>query len=160
MMRSSRCLAAIMLSVALSSCDRPSSDTPPTIALGQDVCDHCNMIISDERFATATIVQGPRGPEPLLFDDFNCQAQHESINNDLPILARWSHDHATGAWFRTESGSFLHGPGVRAPMGSKIAAFASRDAAQHAHASTPGQILTFEQAWELLAPNVPAEGGG
>lgn len=157
-----RLLAAIVGVLTLASCDRPSTDAPPAIALGQDVCDQCNMILSDERFATATIIQGPRGPEARLFDDFNCQAQYESLNDDQKILARWSHDHETLAWLKSESGYFLLSDRVRAPMGSQLAAFASRDAAERAQGAMPGQILSFGQAWDHLVPEEedrPKDGG-
>lgn len=148
--------AALALGIlALASCDRPTGDAPPTIALGQDVCDQCNMIISDERFASATVVQGRRGPEALLFDDFNCQAQHESLHKDQQILARWSHDHETLAWFHAETGWFLASDQVRSPMGSLMAAFATKEAALRASEELEGQIMSFERAWRQLVPPQP-----
>ncbi len=141
------CFGALML---ISGCDQQTADGPPAIRLGDSVCDQCNMIISDERWATATIIEGQRGPEPRLFDDFNCQVNHENEHPEFTILARWSHDHATLEWLHTEDSHFLLSPSLRAPMGSNIAAFSSQSAAETANAEQAGEVLTFESAWKRL----------
>lgn len=143
----------VMLSIALawlSGCDGPAADGPPIVMLGDSVCDQCNMIISDERWATATIIEGPRGPEARLFDDFNCQVNFEVENPDPTILSRWSHSHATREWVRTENARFLMSPNLRTPMGSHIAAFASGGEADEARAELTGDVVTFVIAWKRL----------
>lgn len=139
--------AAILL---LSGCDEQTADAPPSVRLGDSVCAQCNMIISDARWATATIVNGPRGPESRLFDDFNCQVNHEVEHPDRQILARWSHSHATSEWIRTEKASFLISPSLRTPMGSSIAAFASPSELEAAAAELSGEVMTFGDAWRHL----------
>lgn len=152
---SSNALRVVLLTSVLAACERPSADAPPAMRLGDAVCDECNMIISDERWATATMVQGPRGPEPRLFDDFNCQAKHEQKHADLEILARWSHDYASNAWLHTEDAFFVISPHLRTPMGSQAAAFASlADAeAEAAKSDPPGRVEKFDTAWSTLAPD-------
>src|SRR5690606_1291959 len=56
--------------LALLGCRAADPDAPPSIAYGESPCAECGMIISDDRFGVATVVEGPRGPETLLFDDF------------------------------------------------------------------------------------------
>jgi copper chaperone NosL len=141
--------------VAMAGCSGEAPDGPPALRLGDTVCDECNMIISDERFATATIVEGPRGPEPRLFDDFNCQVGYELANADLEIVARWSHDHGSAEWMRTESATFVMSPNLRTPMASRSAAFASREDAERARAELTGDVMDFEIAWKRLALSGP-----
>lgn len=136
--------------VSLSGCDHPTADGPPSIRLGDSVCAQCNMIISSESWATATIVEGPRGPEPRLFDDFNCQVNFEVENPDAIILARWSHCYTTSKWIPTESAHFLMSSELRAPMGSQVAAFSSRSHADETQTSLTGNVMTFEVAWKRL----------
>jgi nitrous oxide reductase accessory protein NosL len=136
------------LACMLAGCDAPSADGPPEIRLGDSVCDECNMIISDQRWATATVVEGPRGPEPLLFDDFNCQVNHEVEHPELVVLARWSFSHATSEPVRTEDAMFLMSPNLRTPMGSKAAAFSSSSEAQAAQAELTGDVMAFDVAWK------------
>jgi len=108
------------------------------------------MIISDERWATATMVEGPRGPEARLFDDFNCQVNFEVENPDATILARWSRSHATREWIRTEGAHFLISPNLRTPMASHIAAFASHAEAYRAQQELTGDVVAFDVAWKRL----------
>ncbi|MEZ6243691.1 MAG: nitrous oxide reductase accessory protein NosL [Phycisphaerales bacterium] len=143
-------VAAATSFALIAGCEEQSAEAPPTIRLGDSVCDQCNMIISDERWATATIIDGPRGPEPRLFDDFNCQVNHEVEHPDLEILARWSHSHATGEWVRTEDASFLMSPNLHTPMGSKVAAFASPSELEAARQELTGDTMTFDVAWKRL----------
>ncbi|GAB4386544.1 MAG: hypothetical protein Kow0022_15900 [Phycisphaerales bacterium] len=133
-----------------TGCGRPQPDRPPAVRLDDSVCDQCGMIISDVRWATSTIIRGERGPEARLFDDFNCQVNYEQDHPDLPVLARWSHDHATQEWMKTDQAVFLVAPALRTPMGSHAAAFGNRSDADSAASTHPGTIMTFEQVWAHL----------
>lgn len=152
-------VAAILApTLIVSACGEQSIEIPPTVRLGDSLCDHCNMIITDQRWATATVVQGPRGPEARLFDDFNCQVNYESKHPDAKVLARWSHSHTSSQWMRTEKSRFLLSPNLRTPMGSKLAAFESASDAERAKVEVGGDVMTFENAWErLAAPVAPHE---
>ncbi|HRQ72425.1 MAG TPA: nitrous oxide reductase accessory protein NosL [Phycisphaerales bacterium] len=163
-------LATMLLASAalgLGACGNQAADGPPAVRLGHDVCAECNMIISDGRWATATVIQGPRGPEPRLFDDFNCQVNFENEHADTEIVARWSHDHASAVWLRTESAHFLLTRDLRTPMGSNAAAFAGRTDAEAAAAALAAQraegqdsataveIVPFATAWKRLGAKTP-----
>lgn len=100
--------------------------------------------------ATATIVQGPRGPQARLFDDFNCQVRDEADNAGQEVVTRCSHDHATSQCPPTHEATFLVSPSLRTPMGSRVAAFANAQAASAAAEQTPGDIVPFETAWKRL----------
>ena len=143
--------AWLIFALALfTGCEKQSVDAPPNIRIGDSVCDECNMIISDERWATATIVEGPRGPEPRLFDDFNCQVNYEVENPDLVVLGRWSHTHDSQQWLRTEDASFLMSLNLRTPMASNVAAFGSMSEANAAQAELAGDVMSFDVAWKRL----------
>lgn len=140
----------VALTCLLSGCGQQQTIGPPSVQLGDSVCDQCNMIITDERWATATVVDGPRGSLPLLFDDFNCQVQYEFLNQDLAVLSRWSHSYATNQWLRTEKMSFLVSNDLRTPMGSSMAAFGSEQETESAQSTHPGEVMNFEAAWKHL----------
>jgi len=144
-------IASLSLALlALSACGDQAADGPPALLLGEDVCVQCNMIISDVRWATATIIEGPRGPEARLFDDFNCQVNWEVDHEDASVVARWSHDHSTSQWMPTHEAAFLMSPTLRTPMGSRTAAFGSAESASQAGSATPGDVVKFEIAWKRL----------
>ncbi len=141
-------LAAVLAS--LLGCDRQTAISPPTVRLGDSLCNHCNMIISDERWATATMVEGPRGSEPRLFDDFNCQVNFEVAHPDLTIMTRWSHDYVTREWLRTEHAQFLISTELRTPMGSMMGAFRMTSDAETIKTELTGEVMTFDDAWKHL----------
>lgn len=143
-------IAAVALLAPLAACDRAAPDGPPQVLLGESVCEYCNMIVSDDRWATATMVEGPRGPEPRLFDDFNCQVDYENAHPELRVLARWSHCHKTREWLHTEHGTFLMSPRLRTPMSSKVAAFARASEAETSRTELTGDVMGFAALWKQL----------
>lgn len=151
-MNTRRLALIIVATIPLASCDEAPTDGPPAVRLAHDLCAECNMIISDQRWATATIVEGPRGPEPRIFDDFNCQVRYEHTNSNLAIITRWSNDHATLEWIPTESALFLSAESIMSPMGSGMAAFANESLAVTPLHTETSKTLTFTEAWQTLRP--------
>jgi len=139
-----------IIAFSIAGCGRQVAQGPPDIRLDDSMCEECNMIISDERFATATIYEGPRGAEAMLFDDFNCQAIYEASHSDMPITARWSHDYESSEWLTTEAAHFLFSPRLTTPMASQVAAFSERDAAARSLSELGGEVLAFEDVWARL----------
>ncbi len=135
----------------LASCGSEPAEGPPPVHLGDSLCVECNMIISDARFATATVSLDERGRRtPMLFDDFNCQAAYEAARPELKIVERWAHDHASSAPIRAESAHFVHAERIRTPMASQVAAFKNRASAEAIAGSLGGEVLLFDAAWERL----------
>jgi len=114
----------------LVSCSGPPPDGPPVIVVGEDVCASCDMIISDERFACASVAETDRGPSPRLFDDLNCQITYERAHPDEHFLYRWVHDYSGGGWIPAEDAFYVRADALRTPMASGTAAFASREDAR------------------------------
>jgi copper chaperone NosL len=125
-------------------CGAEDASGPPGVNYGSDLCTECSMILSDERFAAATVIQGPRGPVTLLYDDYNCQINHAGKHPELVVLNRWAHDHGTGAWVESSAAYFVHSERIRSPMASRLAAFASMPGAEAMAAELGGRILSFE----------------
>jgi len=139
------CACALLMSVPAAGCRREAELAPPEIRYGESVCVECDMIISDERFAAAILVEGPRGPEARLFDDIGDLFAYESGRPELRVLARYVHDLGTREWLDAESAVFLRSPALHTPMVSGIAAFAARADAERQNAETPGEILSLDE---------------
>jgi copper chaperone NosL len=139
-------IALVAAWLACRGCAEGSASGPPVVHLGDSICAECGMIISDARFASATIVTDERGPVPVLFDDFNCQSSYESGHRDRPIVARWSHDYDSGDWINMMEGGFiLRSPNIESPMASHMAAFRTRDGAEAAKIKFGGEVIGFDQ---------------
>jgi copper chaperone NosL len=140
-------VAGISLAIMLGGCGSESDDGPPDIRYGDAVCAECGMIVSDERFATAIVINGDRGFEPLVFDDFNCQLTHETKHPELDIVARWSHDYQSFEWLPMRDAWFIKSEALRTPMASHIATFSSEQAAREFSGPIDGAVSEFDEIW-------------
>ncbi len=130
--------------VLMSGCGETDSDAPPEIRLGDSICIECGMIVSDERFGTASVIEGDRGSEPLIFDDYNCQKNFELKHPEIRVIRRWSRDYETLAWFQTGEGWLVSSRQIRTPMASDVAGFDSIDRAQVFAESVSGDVITYD----------------
>lgn len=151
--RTTMLMAAIgMLCILLSGCGKVDPSAPPAVRLGESVCDECGMIVSDERFASATIINADRGPQTLIFDDYNCQMDFEAAHTDLDILTRWARDYTTLEWFHTRDAWFVSSPQLHTPMASNLAAFKQHTDAQRTAEQLGGETQDFSTLWPAYPP--------
>ncbi|MBL4590428.1 MAG: nitrous oxide reductase accessory protein NosL [Phycisphaerales bacterium] len=138
-------LGSIAAVFAMPGCGSDTNDGPPSVRYGDSICAECGMIVSDERFTTATIIEGDRGSEPLIFDDFNCQMIFESKHTDLTIVDRWSHDHGTNEWIRMDDAWFVKSNKLHTPMASNIASFKAKSDADTFAKTLNGQVSDYHE---------------
>jgi len=163
-MKPERLIAFLPITLALASCTRPDPMGPPEIALDQTECVECGMIVSDERFACASIVMVEDGhTEPRVFDDINCLVLHE-VTGHRPsdIVARWVHDKDTLAWINAERAHYVWSEDLSTPMMSHIAAFVELKDAESLRERLGGETLSFAKICYLFTPESlreqPAQG--
>jgi len=101
------------------------------------------MIVSDNRFGTATVIEGDRGSDAMIFDDFNCQLAFEAKHPDLQIIARWSRDYETLEWLDTSEAWFVNSSKIFTPMASHLAAFKDRADAEMVADDLDGVVQDF-----------------
>ncbi|MCA9280860.1 MAG: nitrous oxide reductase accessory protein NosL [Phycisphaeraceae bacterium] len=152
-----KCVARILVlspMMLAPSCARPDPLGAPKIALDQTSCAECGMIVSDERYACASIVRiDDRSTEPRVFDDVNCLVLHEVTGSNPPeVLARWVHDKDSRQWLAAESAHFVWAKELNTPMMSHIAAFASGDSADAFARESEGQRMTYAEVRWLYTP--------
>ncbi len=147
-----RLLIALAL-VALTGCGRSERDGPPTIRYGIDACAHCGMIISDARYAAATIALVDGEQRALLFDDIGDQLDYAADHAEIKPIRRYVHDHQTRDWVSADAAQYVHAPSLHTPMGSGIAAFASAASAHtfaDAHTGDGATLASFEALTQRL----------
>lgn len=142
------------LILLLSACGGASVDpnTPPEIVYGEDVCDQCGMIISDERFAAALVVEKAANDfEYLLFDDAGEMFAFVAADKGQTKIASWYvHDYNSREWLDAQVAWFVLAESLQTPMGFGVAACAHEPEAQSLAQEWGGEVLTFAQAAERL----------
>ncbi|MFW6061124.1 MAG: nitrous oxide reductase accessory protein NosL [Phycisphaeraceae bacterium] len=118
---------------------------PPTVYLGQDVCDECGMIISDERFVAALLVEDEAGRrETRLFDDIGCLVKDEASHPDGASAARYVKSFDQRRWLTLSEAVFVHSEQLQSPMAFGAAAVADRAAAASLQNEVGGDVLTYD----------------
>lgn len=142
-------VVGVALGVRALPDDKPDgSSGPPTIRLGSDTCDHCNMIISDIRFASAW----RHGTTAARFDDIACMVRASREHEPGSTTTFYVHDFNDESWLIASAATFIVTPAIVTPMASGIAAFGSA-AAAHAVATEHDTVL---QSWAGVRESLPA----
>jgi copper chaperone NosL len=103
-----------------------NTEIPPQIMYGQDVCDRCGMIVTEENFAAAYWTETG---EARRFDDIGGMLAFITEESE-DVASYWVHDFASGEWIRAEEATFVMDRDLMTPMGFGIAAFADEAQAQ------------------------------
>lgn len=143
-----RVLTCVLLSgVAMfgGACSRPPDTSPPQIRYGEQECDSCRMLVSDERFAAALVFERDGKVTKLVFDDINCVFGYLSDHPVAGSYTVYTHDLDTRAWLDTRAAFFVHSAKLETPMASQIAAASTSDGAESLLKRYPGERLTFDQ---------------
>lgn len=140
-------LAAI---AGFSACRREELSGPPTLRLGRDQCAGCGMILSEDRFAGALLVDVDGERTHLVFDDLGCMLDYRCGNAHLAPIEMYVRDYNAREWVAAGSAWYLHGSkGMPAtPMGSGIVAFGSREAATSQQEKSGGTVMSDGEVLE------------
>ena len=139
----------LLLLFEAAGCGQEDPLAPPQIYFGQDVCHECGMIISDDRFAAAAVVQHPDSThEPALFDDIGCLLTLERDDEAPVMTARYVRAFDGRTWLNCADAVYLHSRTLKTPMAFGVAAFATPDAATAVQREHPGDLLDLGQLRE------------
>ena len=136
----------LLLSILIVSCSRE----PEPIHYGKDSCEHCKMTIMDSKFGAEIVTATGRIHK---FDAAECMvdfilANPERQNNseDMHLIINVG---SPGNLIDARSAFILRDEAFKSPMGGNLAAFTTRQLAEHNLQSADGEVLTWEQ---LLNP--------
>jgi copper chaperone NosL len=133
--------------MAATAC-RQAVDTtqPPEINYGQDVCDNCNMLISEEKFAAA---YWTADGEARRFDDMGEMMSYMQSNPE-DIASVWVHDVNSAEWLPAEEAYFVMNSGLTTPMGTGIVACSSESEAEAlAYGQDEATVMTFDELMDM-----------
>jgi copper chaperone NosL len=117
-----------MLLSVIVGCSEKVVEGPPVVKYGQAECAECGMILNDERYASAALIESAEGRTYLLFDDIGDQIVHLKKRSPR-VIQQFVHDHNTREWIDVEKAFFLKSESFHTPMGSGIVAFRDRTTA-------------------------------
>jgi copper chaperone NosL len=146
-------LVAVIISLLLAACSNSAvaQPAPPEIYYGEDVCEFCGMIISEERFAAGYISQDG---QQHIFDDIGDMVQSH-LENKGEITAAFVHDHKDHTWIKAETAHYVLSDNLPTPMLSGLAAFSTAEKATAFAHNLEGQILTFDELLAYYRENPP-----
>lgn len=149
-----RTILFTLLFFLLAACGGAKIDpnTPPDIVYGEDVCTRCGMIISDDRFAAALVIEKAANDyEQMIFDDAGEMFAFVAEDNGQLKIASWFvHDYNSREWLDATSAWFVVADSLQTPMGFGIAASAQELEAQALANEWGGDVLSFAQAREQM----------
>ncbi len=154
LMRRRRLAFGLLLLLEAAGCGREDPLAPPQIYYGQDVCHECGMIISDDRFAAAAVVQRPNGAfESALFDDIGCLLTLEHGDAEPVMTVSYVRAFDGRSWLHCADAVYLHSRALKTPMAFGVAAFATPEAATVAQREHPGDLLDLGELRERFRQN-------
>ncbi len=149
--------AALLVGVVLTSCGGPK---PATVTVGQDMCEHCGMLITDMRFVTQVVTKTGKAYK---FDSIECMVDwlaQASVPADQ-IHSAWVTDYNNpGKWLRAEEARYLQSVGIRSPMGANLSAFSTQLDLENAKAQANGLERTYSDLPGVLRDVGFAVGSG
>lgn len=161
----------------LASCSRPPLSGPPELRLGREECMECGMLIAEDRFSCASIIEQDDDRFYVFFDDVGCLLDYEHEKGKaIGVIERYVHDSDTKQWVDAQKACFILADHerLRTPMGSGIAAFAdstscASQAKDYGVSTLPfADLVTARRAWmharygvpDGSVPSSPAEAPG
>jgi copper chaperone NosL len=140
------------LLLALAACGRGGDPVPVPLYPGEDVCDTCRMLISDEKFAAECVMKKGRVKK---FDDVICMVRYfdsartseTASRND--VKAYFVKDYVTKNWLDANKAHFVKAD-VTTPMGSGTVAFKESERATIIARDNEGKLLTFNDIWDVF----------
>jgi len=139
-------LLLLVVSLLLSACARgETTPTPPTIRYGEDTCAHCNMIISDPRYAAGYAYEISDGRyESLAFDDIGDLLADLGEQTDRHIVAWYVHDYESEEWLDATTAYYVISKQIMSPMGHGISAHATQAAAEQMAQAKEGAVFDWQ----------------
>lgn len=110
--------ATALAGVVLAGC----TTGPRPLAYGEDICEHCKMIIVDSRFGAEIVTEKGR---VMTFDSIECLTAYLHLS-DVAVATAWVVDMGNpGMLIPAETAHFVRSDAIPSPMGGYVAAFGS-----------------------------------
>ena len=138
-------ILSLLVLFTLSACQsQVDLSQPPDIRYGEDICEECNMIISEPRFAAAYYTVGG---DARRFDDIGGMAIHHAEHQE-DVVQFWVHDYITETWIIADQAYFVMSDNLQTPMGHGVVAFSDQTQAENLVLEVGGMLMTFTEVMD------------
>ena len=139
-------VVAVCLCAVAAGCSGATKDRPPSLRLGEEACDHCRMLINDDRFAAALAMADG---EARKFDEIGCLLEYQA--NDAAAGKRcWVRCYSSSQWLDAQQAFFVHSPQLHTPMGCGLAAMPTFAEARELADELHGRIVRFDELTKVM----------
>lgn len=130
-------LLVLFIALLAAGCSA-KADGPPAIQVDRTACEHCTMLVSDERLAAAYYTAAG---DARVFDDIACLLTAAASESSAEGLRFWFHDAASSEWLRGEDAVFVKSPRIKTPMHGGIVAFRQLHDAERTARTEQGRVI-------------------
>lgn len=144
-----RLLSVLLILVLAAGCSNEQSFEPVEIDPEVDVCEVCNMSLSNEAYVTQLF---SKDGDVFLFDDIGCMFEYVDKDKQIArddIEVEYVRDLKTLDWVEVDKAYYVYNPDVWTPMAFGIVSFESEEnAKEFVQEQGAGEILNYEQLLE------------
>ena len=132
---------AAWLCAVVAGCSGATEDRPPSLRFGEEACDHCRMLINEDRFAAALVTADG---ETRKFDEIGCLLEYQA-KAPTPVRRCWVRCYSSSQWLDARQAFFVHSPQLHTPMGCGLAALPTFAKARELADELHGRIARFDE---------------
>ena len=142
-------LILIFIILISASCHNDNEFKPVDIHYGQDICERCKMIISEEKFSSQIVLSNG---DVYNFDDIGGMLVYISENKINPERERiYVKDFDTNKWLTSDEAVYIRLEKLNTPMNFGIIAVSGKNSVKEIKSKYDGEFLgKFSDALELL----------
>nr|WP_203362809.1 nitrous oxide reductase accessory protein NosL [Bacillus sp. REN10] len=127
----------------LGACGKQQSYEPVEINPDIDVCDICNMSITETQYATEVIL---KDGSVETFDDIGCMVEYLNEQDEKDIGEKYVRDALSGDWVKLDEATFLYKKDYWTPMAYGVVSFSDQSSAEsYMKKEGKGEILTLDE---------------
>ncbi|MGD8306016.1 MAG: nitrous oxide reductase accessory protein NosL [Ignavibacteria bacterium] len=136
----------VLLSILISYC---GSD-PEAIHYGQDECEFCRMLITDDKYGAELITDKGK---IYKFDSMECMVEFSLVKNligDKNNRLLVTNFDSPGEFIEASNSFYVKNDQFRSPMGLNVTAFSNKETAENFMTTNGGEYLSWLDVIELV----------
>ncbi|PAQ15552.1 nitrous oxide reduction protein [Bacillaceae bacterium SAOS 7] len=127
----------------LTACGKEQTYEPVEINPDIDVCDVCNMSITEPQYATEVIL---KDGSVETFDDIGCMVEYLHEQDEKDIGEKYVRDALSGDWVKLNEATFVYNKDYWTPMAYGVVSFSDQSSAEkYMKKEGKGETMTLDE---------------